>query len=359
MAIVDNKKVLHFSRVAWEKMWGMTLRAKGEVSGFGLIDEHDPCRVVDFHVVKQRVSGSSTIMDPSALDDLFMNSRDKGIALDRWRVWWHSHAEMKAFFSGTDDTTVQRYASEKPLWSVVTNHADARRVAAGHSPTEMYIRIDGFDPDNPKSQTSPSRYTIEGCGWSVGNLQVVPDSWFDEHMGLLEPSFPQTLHPTRQRRSPYKQYGDGSRYRQVGLPSRIPEQLGSYADWGDEDYPGRDLEGRMLLSGRTPAAPPKKEPPVVTEQPDSPVAAIDNDVPLSHPFIEGMYLHGLLQASDAIEISNEFAAGLVEEAELVRHLDVELDKWAKKDPGRWSPDVQAQIRKGDYWGPIDTEVQSA
>ena len=346
-----TKKVLHFSRVAWEKMWGMTLRAKGEVSGFGLIDEHDPCRVVDFHVVKQTVSGSSTIMDPSALDDLFMNSRDKGIALDRWRVWWHSHASMKTFFSGTDDATVERYASEKPLWSVVTNHADAQRVAAGHSPTEVYIRIDGFDPDNPKSQTSPSRYTIEGCDWSVGNLQVVPDSWFDEHMQLLEAHAPRVI-PTMQSWGPSGQYGgQHGRGRQHGLPPQVPAQRGRYSGmhsgWEDDYGTDGDFGGQMNWQHRVLDAPLERETPgIVLEQPASPVASVDNDAPLSHPFIEGMFLHGLLRGADALEMSNEYASGLVEEAELVRHLGAELAEWAE-GVDDLTPEVQALIRRGE------------
>lgn len=160
----------------------MTLRCKGEVSGLGIVDEHDPCKVVDFFIVEQECTSATTEMDQTAVANLIADMRDKGVDPSRWRVWWHSHASMKTFFSGTDEDNVERYASEKALWSVVTNHEDAKRVAAGKSPTEMYIRIDLFDPDHPKNTDSPMRYTIEGCDWYVPASVVVSDEWFAESM---------------------------------------------------------------------------------------------------------------------------------------------------------------------------------
>ena len=179
---VTGKKTLKFTKTAWDKMWGMTLRCKDEVSGLGIVDENDPCKVVDFFIVEQSCTASTTEMDQDAVANLIADMRDKGVNPSRWRVWWHSHASMKTFFSGTDEDNVERYASEKALWSVVTNHEDAKRVAAGKSPTEMYIRIDLFDPDHPKSTDSPMRYTIEGCDWHVAPVTVVGDEWFDEAM---------------------------------------------------------------------------------------------------------------------------------------------------------------------------------
>lgn len=160
----------------------MTLRCKGEVSGLGIVDENDPSRVIDFFIVEQVCTGTSTEMDQEAVANLIADMRDKGISPSRWRVWWHSHATMKAFFSGTDEDNVERYASEKALWSVVTNHEDARRVAAGQAPSEMYIRVDLFDPDQPKNTNSPMRYTIEGCDWKVSPFSLVADEWFEESM---------------------------------------------------------------------------------------------------------------------------------------------------------------------------------
>jgi len=86
---VTGKKVLTFSRTAWDKMWGMTLRAPGEVSGLGIVSETDPNKVEDFFIVEQVCSGSSTTMDQAAVAQLILDMRDRGISPSRWRVWWH------------------------------------------------------------------------------------------------------------------------------------------------------------------------------------------------------------------------------------------------------------------------------
>lgn len=218
----------------------MTLRCRGEVSGLGIVDEHDPCKVVDFFIVEQTCTGGSTDMDQTAVANLFADMRDKGISPSRWRVWWHSHAAMKTFFSGTDEDNVERYASEKALWSVVTNHEDAKRVAAGKSPTEMYIRIDLFDPDQPKNTNSPMRYTIEGCDWHVAPLTVVGDEWFEEAMKSVKTPAPQKLDikPISQSQTDPRKWmqAQGRGYQYQGWQVRDPLPEPNVIDREDHDW---------------------------------------------------------------------------------------------------------------------------
>lgn len=208
-------------------MWGLTHKCPTEVSGLGIVDEHDPCRVVDFFVVEQSCTDASTEMDPTAVANLIADMRDKGIHPSRWRVWWHSHAKMKAFFSGTDEDNVERYASEKALWSVVTNHADAQRVMNGQMPTEVYIRVDVFDPDQPKNINSPMRYTIEGCGWRVATLPVVTDDWFKESLAKLNTRRPEAqrlnIQPNSQPNDRQAWARGLARYEGEMYPQRFPQ----------------------------------------------------------------------------------------------------------------------------------------
>ncbi len=255
---VTGKKTLEFSKTAWDKMWGMTLRCKGEVSGLGIVDEHDPNKVIDFFIVEHVCAAASTEMDQEAVANLIADMRDKGVSPSRWRVWWHSHAAMKAFFSGTDEDNVERYASERALWSVVTNHEDARRVAAGQAPTEMYIRVDLFDPDQPKNTNSPMRYTIEGCDWKVSPFSLVADEWFEESMKKVgEPPIvkldikPQQTQQTHQGGKPVQvTYGSGGGRSYGSFPwqNGVRNNYGGYggyggASWADEywwDWDGQE-----------------------------------------------------------------------------------------------------------------------
>jgi len=357
MAKVTGKKTLHFSRVAWEKMWGLTLRAKGEISGFGLIDENDPCRVIDFHVVTQECSSGNSTMDPDPLHELFLAKRDEGIPMERWCVWWHSHADLDTFFSGTDEATAELYASDNALWSVVTNHADAVRVANGKSPTEMYIRVDCFDPDNPKSLNSPRRYTIEGCDWTVGNVQVVPNSWFDEQIAKTRPYAIPIVKP---KKYGYYPRGDSlagwpgnkpsnhssgwkdlnSRYPHGGhpitdhlRPARSNEEM--IHDWEVEMEMARDR-----YEGYGGITPPGRAASYIEGDDDAEEAEAlfekemgvdeEDDPYFSHPFIEGMYLHGLLTEEQADEISGEYEDACVTEAELIAFLESRWDLACEK-----------------------------
>ena len=386
MAKVTGKKTLHFTRKAWEKMWGLTLRAKGEISGFGLVDEHDPCKVIDFFVVTQECSGSNSTMDPDPLHELFLSKRDEGIPMERWRVWWHSHASLDTFFSGTDEATAELYASEKALWSVVTNHADAVRVAKGKSPTEMYVRVDCFDPDFPKNRNSPQRYTIEGCEWTVGNVQVIPNSWFDEQIAKTRPYAIPIVKPKKNGYYPKgsgslagwpggpnsgwkgldKRYPHGNPGRQITdhlRPALTNEEM--IHDWEQEmeDYQYGGPSPAVQDWGRKWTAPDLDR----NDGDDDTTFAelLDRDriedntgdpgeePYFSHPFVEGMYLHGLIDEETATSISDEFEDGHVTEAELVSFMEGLWDKACEKYDV--DHDTYSQILNG--LGPKETEEE--
>jgi hypothetical protein len=344
MAKVTGGKTLHFTRVAWEKMWGLTLRAPGEIQGFGIVDEHDPSRVVDFHIVSQVCSATGSIIDQDELHELFLNKRDEGISMDRWRVWWHSHAAMKTFFSDTDENNIERYASEGALWSVVTNHADAKRVAAGKSPTEMYVRVDCFDPDRPKDLSSPRRFTIEDCGWQVGPVQVVPDLWFTEQIAKTRVATRQVVDMTKNFRGHVlqgvstghnpnallRQAPDNRRYHPNGTllalngqGSRVPsfESQAGYEDFYEQrigyspnNWGTHGWEDDMYDKG--PATPVTSQAPVSADRRDGAVL----HPYFSHPFIEGMYLYGMLDRDEADRLDEDFLTEEITDRKLISHL---------------------------------------
>lgn len=353
---MSKDKVLHFSRIAWDKMWGMTLRAKGEVQGFGYVDEHDPCRVVDFFIVNQVVTAAGATVDQDEQLDLFLSMRDKGIAMNRWRVWWHSHADMKTFFSDTDEGTIKKYASDRALWSVVTNHADARRVAAGLSPTEVYIRADCFDPANPASQTSPQRFTILDCGWSVPPVQVIPDAWFAEQMTKLhDPPARTSSRSASRAETPAKGIGD--------LPLRFPNPIypgvarSAHAPWAGflgcppygpigspansglfyEDWRlGRD--GFQDEVDDSADVDPEDNGPLIhttkatrTSGGDTHyryTVQEDGQVDFGLRFINGCYLHGVISFDEAAELGDELDNGMAFEEDIDLYL---ARRWGRQE----------------------------
>ena len=113
---------------------------KYEISGLGKIELIDNDLVVrDIRIFRQKVTGGSTVMDHKALgkfyDEILQTEND----LSQWKLWWHSHGDLEAFWSGTDVATIEDFDSEmaQDNWmvSLVTNH-DA----------QTKIRIDIFKP---------------------------------------------------------------------------------------------------------------------------------------------------------------------------------------------------------------------
>lgn len=291
----------------------MTLRCKGEVSGLGIVDEQDPSKVIDFFVVEQICSSTSTEMDQTAVANLIADMRDKGISPSRWRVWWHSHAAMKAFFSGTDEDNVERYASEKALWSVVTNHEDAKRVEAGQSPTEMYIRVDLFDPDNPKNISSPMRYTIEGCDWRVAPLSLVPDEWFEESMKKVgsQPVIKLDIKPEdKSKGTPVRVvYGSGG-----GHPYGSFRSGYGGAPWGA----WRDEDEYSWWEGSKDDEKKADTVSIKNERPN------DNLELITHFAIQEFLDMDLIEIDDAHILSHEYSTG---EASDVKIHNILVDKW--------------------------------
>ena len=66
-------------------------------------------------IIKQVTSAGTCTMDKEALADYYIEMAQKH-GKDIQFVWWHSHGNMSAFWSGTDKATMKEYASGS--WSM-------------------------------------------------------------------------------------------------------------------------------------------------------------------------------------------------------------------------------------------------
>lgn len=123
-----------------------------EISGLGKIrKEGDTITIEEIKIFKQHVTSVETTLDRQALgkfyDDLMKNGED----LSQWKLWWHSHADMQVFFSGTDVATIEDFDNEMQtdnwMLSIVTNKK-----------AELLARVDIF---------YPIRCTINNIDWDV------------------------------------------------------------------------------------------------------------------------------------------------------------------------------------------------
>lgn len=105
-----------------------------EISGLGKC-EYDPktntYTVVHAEVLKQEEqTGGSTVITAEAIGKYMFDTKDIGQIL--W--WWHSHVDMAAFWSGTDDACIESFGKEGGVVATVFNkrgeHLSAVRLKA-------------------------------------------------------------------------------------------------------------------------------------------------------------------------------------------------------------------------------------
>lgn len=123
---------------------------ESEVSGFGRVEIiDDVVRIEDIKIFNQTVSGADTKLEGKDIAKFILSlPKDERV---KWKLWWHSHADMETFFSGIDTATISDFDSEMPednwMVSMVTNHKG-----------DYKTRIDMF---------APFRYTIDDVEFEV------------------------------------------------------------------------------------------------------------------------------------------------------------------------------------------------
>ncbi len=154
---IDPLPELRLTPRAHEKLDCWTDLASGEVSGLGTTTEVrdrdgriEAIRVDNVHLLEQHCSESSTEMDSEAVAR-FLHEAACNDRADSVRLWWHSHADMDVFWSGTDEETVERIGGAPYFVSLVCNKAGHRRA-----------RLDLFEP---------FRITVDELPWNV----IVPE----------------------------------------------------------------------------------------------------------------------------------------------------------------------------------------
>ena len=101
----DWKKVIDYAQASYDEF-------KSEVGGFMIAtkDKDGDYIISDPEILQQEVTGGTTEMDKAAVADYYVKAcmeHGKDVRF----VWWHSHANMSAFWSGTDTSTMKEYES--------------------------------------------------------------------------------------------------------------------------------------------------------------------------------------------------------------------------------------------------------
>lgn len=125
---------------AHDKMRYFVDLCRTEISGLGKVERqtNGDLLITDVEIFEQKVSGSHSTIEPDSLGKFLFEKTKAGEKLSQWRVWWHSHATMEAFFSSTDTGTIETSTEFPWLVSIVTNHRGQTKTRLDfHQPDRM------------------------------------------------------------------------------------------------------------------------------------------------------------------------------------------------------------------------------
>lgn len=112
--------MFYISKESWDKIINYARareEQKGhEIGGMAVIikDDEGDYIIQEPVILKQTTSATTCTMDKEALANYYVEMGMK-YGSDVHFLWWHSHAKMKAFWSGTDTNTMEEYNNGK--WS--------------------------------------------------------------------------------------------------------------------------------------------------------------------------------------------------------------------------------------------------
>jgi hypothetical protein len=130
----DGRTLVISSR-DWETLLGWARSTDQEVSGLGLLELRDgEIHISRVYLPPQRSNAIETQLEPDGLARLMMDLVAAGVDPRALRLWWHSHAREKPFWSSLDERTIQTF-SPSAMVSLVIDH-DGHRLA----------RLDTFEP---------------------------------------------------------------------------------------------------------------------------------------------------------------------------------------------------------------------
>lgn len=130
--------IIKFTPEAFFKIQEYARLCEKEIQGLGRVKIYDNKNIFveDVEIFEQKVTAANTEMDKDAIAD-FMRSRISVGDAGDWRLWWHSHADMQAFFSSVDTDFINEMVGETGDWiiSMVVNKAG-----------DVKMRVDVYKP---------------------------------------------------------------------------------------------------------------------------------------------------------------------------------------------------------------------
>lgn len=116
---------LKIEKRAWQKIAAYVDNCQFEIGGLGkVVCDGNDFIVSDVHIFHQKVTPAHVDLTAETLAKFQSECVKRKESMKDFKFWWHSHAKLDAFFSGTDTATIDQSALDFPwMVSFVTNHA--------------------------------------------------------------------------------------------------------------------------------------------------------------------------------------------------------------------------------------------
>jgi len=121
---------LKITKEAYQKLRYYTELCDTEISGLGKVREISASQleIYDIEILNQSTSSSHSTLDEDALAKFLNEKVTKKRNISDYKVWWHSHANMEAYFSIIDENTINSSSDFSYLISIVTNKKGQNKV---------------------------------------------------------------------------------------------------------------------------------------------------------------------------------------------------------------------------------------
>jgi len=131
--------VVTIDPAAKDKLDGYIDIATGEISGLGTVlqPRRGEFHISDIHLFEQQCSGGSTDISIEDVSKSLVQALTQGLDPHTLKLWWHSHANMKAFWSGTDHSTAKALDNGDNGWMLCL---------VQNKKGEYKLRLDVYDP---------------------------------------------------------------------------------------------------------------------------------------------------------------------------------------------------------------------
>ena len=192
----NQRPVLRFSPTAWTKLLFMRDITDNEVGGFGITQADDLLFVIDFVLVKQKVTAVSVSFEDESVADFFEDQVEVGRQPEQFaRIWLHTHPGDSPEPSMTDEQTFARVFGSCD-WSVMCvvaqdggTYARLRFNAGPGGEVKIPVCVDyGYEFDAADFEVWKQQYlanVIEGTMFSLTDKSKSTSGKQEDEIGIF------------------------------------------------------------------------------------------------------------------------------------------------------------------------------